>query len=98
MQVIRLSYDLTCVNNPYAFKQQLEFVEQLQATDYRMTPQLRLEYAILLYQNSRPLEGDKVFRFLRNLWRESEHSVQCQTDYGGCEAPMARACKSCTRR
>ena len=76
MQVIRLSYDLTCVNNPYAFKQQLEFVEQLQATDYRMTPQLRLEYAILLYQNSRPLEGDKVFRFLRNLWRESEHSVQ----------------------
>lgn len=76
MQVIRLRYDLTSASSPYAFKQQLELVEQLQATDYRMTPQLRLEYAILLYQCSRPLEGDKIFRFLRSLWRESEHSVQ----------------------
>jgi hypothetical protein len=76
MQVIRLSYDLTCVNRPHAFKQQLEFVEQLQATDYRMPPQLRLEFAILLYQNSRPQEGEKVFRLLRQLWRDSEYSVQ----------------------
>jgi hypothetical protein len=76
MQVIRLSYDLTCVNQPFAFKQQLEFVEQLQATDYRMSPQLRLEFAILLYQNSRSLEGEKVFRLLRQLWRDNEYSVQ----------------------
>lgn len=76
MQVLRLRYDLTSVTSPYAFRQQLEFVEQLQATDYRMTPQLRLEYAVLLYQNSRPLEGDKVFHVLRSIWHQSEHSVQ----------------------
>lgn len=76
MQVMRLRLDLTCLVQPFAFKQQLEFVEQLQATDYRMTPQLRLEYAILLFQNGRALEGDKIFRSLRQLWRDSEHFVQ----------------------
>jgi hypothetical protein len=75
MQVIRLTYDLTCLEYPYAFRRQLELAEQLQGTDYRMTPQLRLEYAILLFQNSRVAEGDKVFRALRRLWRESEHFV-----------------------
>jgi hypothetical protein len=76
MQVIRLRYELTCISQPSAFAQQLEFVEQLQATNYRITPQLRLEYAILLYQNARFLEGDKAFRFLRQLWRESEQFVE----------------------
>lgn len=76
MQVIRLTFDLICVNSPNAFKQQLELLEQLQATDYRITPQLQLEYAILLYQNARAVEGDKVFRTLRQMWRESEHFVQ----------------------
>jgi hypothetical protein len=75
MQVIRLTYDLTCIENPNAFPRQLELAEQLQATDYRITPQLRLEYAILLFQNGRAVEGDKVFRALRRLWRESEHFV-----------------------
>jgi hypothetical protein len=41
-----------------------------------MTPQLRLEYAILLYLNARPLEGDKLFRSLRRLWRDNELFVQ----------------------
>ena len=72
MQVIRLSYDLVCVQKPNAFKQQLEFVEQLQATDYKMTPQLRLEYAILLFQVGRAEIGNNEFRNLRRLWRESE--------------------------
>jgi len=76
MQVIRLCYDLTSLSLAYDFRRQLELVEQLQATDYRMTPQLRLEYAILLYQNARPLEGDKVFRLLRQLWRDNELFVQ----------------------
>ncbi len=76
MQVMRLAYDLTSLVHPYAFRQQLEFVEQLQATDYRMTPQLRLEYAILLFLNERTVEGEKMFRSLRQLWRESEHFVQ----------------------
>lgn len=76
MQVIRLTYDLTCITNPHGYKKQLEMVEQLQATDYRLTPQLRLEYAILLFQNGRAVEGDNVFRSLRRLWRESEQFVQ----------------------
>jgi len=76
MQVIRLTLDLVCASRPYAFKKQVELVEQLLATDYRITPQSRLEYAILLFQNNRAAEGDKVFRSLRRLWRESEHFIQ----------------------
>lgn len=76
MQVIRLSLDLLCSLHPNAFKQQLELVEQLQATDYRMTPQLRLEYAILLFQNGRAVEGEGIFRSLRQIWRVSEQFVQ----------------------
>ena len=76
MQVIRLTLDLICAGRPYAFKQQLELIEQLQAKDYRMTPQTRLEYAILLFQGGRTVEGDKVFRSLRRLWRDGEHFVQ----------------------
>ena len=75
MQVIRLSYDLLCIVQPNAFKQQLELAEQLEATDYRMTPQLRLEYAILLFLNSRAAEGEKLFRTLRGVWRDSEQFV-----------------------
>lgn len=79
MQVIRLSFELTCITYPHEFKRQLEFLEQLQTTDYRITPQLRLEYAILLYQNNRPVDGDRVFRSLRRLWREGEHFVYVPT-------------------
>lgn len=75
-QVIALRYSLLCVGQPFAFKQQLELVEQLQATNRRLTPQLRLEYAILLFQDGRASEGDKAFRVLRHLWRESEHFVE----------------------
>ena len=75
MQITRLQFDLTCIDQPYAFKRQLELVEQLETTDYRLTPQLRLEYAILLFQVGRSVEGDKVFRRLRTIWRESEHFV-----------------------
>jgi hypothetical protein len=76
IQVIRLTYDLACINRPYSFKEQLDLVEQLQATDYRMTPQLRLEYAILLFENGRAVEGDKIFRLLRQVWRDTELYVQ----------------------
>jgi len=76
MQAIRLTFDILAATRPHAFKEQLEVVQQLQATDYRLTPQLRLEYAILLYQNARAAEGDREFRALRQLWRESEHFVQ----------------------
>ncbi|MBI5847908.1 MAG: hypothetical protein HZB31_08165, partial [Nitrospirae bacterium] len=76
MLVIRLSYDLISLNHPYVFRQQLELIEQLNATNYRITPQLRLDYAILLFQCGRPVEGDKQFRSLRQLWRDGEHFVQ----------------------
>ena len=76
MQVIRLTFDLMCVSEPYAFKRQLELIEQLQATDYRITPQARLEYAILLFQNGRAVEGGEIFRSLRQLWREGEQFVR----------------------
>jgi hypothetical protein len=75
-QVITLRYNLLCISHPFAFKQQLELVEQLQATNHKVAPQLRLEYAILLFQNGRAQEGDKTFRGLRHLWRESEHFVE----------------------
>ena len=76
MQVVRLSYDLVSSTYPQDFRQQIEFLDQLAVTDYRISPQLRLEHAVLLYQNDRPMEGDKAFRSLRRLWREGEHYVQ----------------------
>ncbi len=76
MQVIRLSYDLIASTHPYEFKRQLALLDQLVETDYRVSPQLRLERGVLLYQSDRPKEGDRVFRGLRKLWRESEHYVQ----------------------
>ncbi len=75
MQAIRLSYDLTALLRPLAFKEQLQFAEQLQLSTYKAPPQLTLEYAILLYQAERAFQGDVVFKSLRNLWRESEHFV-----------------------
>ncbi|MDG9668388.1 hypothetical protein ONV78_11640 [Hahella sp. CR1] len=76
MKVIRLSYDLICIDQPGSFQKQLELVEQLQGIGYRITPQLQLEYAILLFLNNRPLEGDKIFSNLRSMWKESEYFVQ----------------------
>lgn len=75
IQAIRLSYDLTSLLRPRAFKEQLQYAEQLQLSSYKAHPQLTLEYAILLYQAERAFEGDVVFKNLRNLWRESEHFV-----------------------
>ena len=40
-----------------------------------MSPQLQLEYGILLFQNGRASDGDRVFRSLRRLWRETEQFV-----------------------
>lgn len=76
LQVIRLKLDLVCIGQPRDFKKQLEYVEQLQATSYRLSPQLRLEYAALLFQNDRPADGNREFRLLRQLWKETEYFVQ----------------------
>lgn len=75
-QVIRLSYELVCATHPFDYSRQLENLEQLVASeDYWLTPQKRLEYGILLYQNERPDEGDREFRGLRKRWRETEDFV-----------------------
>jgi hypothetical protein len=44
----------------------------LAASDYRLTPQLRLEYALLLFQRMRTEEANNRFRALRVLWRETD--------------------------
>ena len=75
MQILRLSYDLTASTYPHEFGRQLNLLDQLTETDFRVSPQLRLERGVLLYQNARSKEGDRVFRGLRTLWRESEHYV-----------------------
>jgi hypothetical protein len=75
MQVIRLTYDLIATLHPYKYDEQLRLLDQLVVTAYRVPPQLRLDHAILLFQNSRHVEGEKAFRSLRQLWRESEQFV-----------------------
>lgn len=75
MQVLRLSYGILSAARPYAFARRLALVENLQATDRRLSPQLQLEYALLLFQVGRAAEGDRRFRDLRRLWRETEHFV-----------------------
>lgn len=93
-QVITLRYYLLCVTHPFSFKQQLELVQQLQATNYRIAPQLHLEYAILLFQNGRAQEGDKTFKALRHLWRESEHFVDVPERLRWLRGPDGRTLKT----
>ena len=76
IQVLRLRYGVLSAARPIEFRRRLELVEGLQATDVRLSPQLRLEYALLLYQVGRAVEGDEQFRDLRRLWRNSEHFVR----------------------
>jgi hypothetical protein len=94
MQVIRMTYDLLCAQQPFAFDKQLELLEQLIATDYRLSAQLRLEYAILLFQNSRSQEGDRIFRELRRLWKESEQVVQIPDRLRWLRGPDARSLRT----
>lgn len=75
MHVLRLQYVILSAVRPFEFATRLGLVENLQATDGRLSPQLRLEYALLLYQVGRAREGDPAFRQLRVLWRDNEHFV-----------------------
>ena len=76
VQALRLRYNLISVGKPLAFAEQIEILDQLDARRASTPPQLRLEYGILLFQTGRNLEGDKVFKELRKLWKESEHTVE----------------------
>jgi len=75
MQVLRLRFTLLTLSRPTGFQDQLQVLQQLRTTDPRLAPQLRLEYAILLFQVGRAAEGDREFRDLRQLWKETEHFV-----------------------
>jgi hypothetical protein len=76
VQALRLRYNLLCAGKPFAFIEQIDILDQLDARRSSTPPQLRLEYSILLFQNGRNLEGDRLFKELRKLWKESEHSVE----------------------
>ncbi|HBK05877.1 MAG TPA: hypothetical protein DDZ81_08415 [Acetobacteraceae bacterium] len=76
MQVLRFQYGILSAARPFEFSTRLTLIENLQATDLRLSPQLKLEYALLLYQVGRGAEGDQRFRDLRRLWRDGEHFVQ----------------------
>ncbi len=67
MQVLRFQYGILSAARPFEFSKRLALVENLQATDGRLSPQLMLEYALLLYQVGRAAEGDQRFRGLRRL-------------------------------
>ena len=76
VQALKLRYNLISVGKPFAFGEQIEILDQLDARRASTPPQLRLEYGILLFQTGRNLEGDKTFKDLRKLWKESEHTVE----------------------
>ena len=74
IQVVRLRYEIMCILRPGDFGRQIELIQELQGPG--VSPQLRLEYAVLLYQNLRPVEGNDEFFGLRQLWRERDYVVQ----------------------
>ena len=75
-QVVRLTYELTALTFPLDFHRQLSCLEQLQGVHGSESPQERLEYAILLFEVGRPMDGEKVFAELRRLWRDTDHFVR----------------------
>ncbi len=79
-QVARLRYQVAVARNPHNYPELLAKIEALVATDFRLTPQLRLEYALILMQNMRAIEADKQFRGLRKLWSETDIFAQVPTN------------------
>lgn len=75
-QVARLRYQVLVAAAPLDFEPQLQALDLLVTTDYRLSPQLRLEYALLLFQQMRTEEADREFKALRALWREADIFVQ----------------------
>lgn len=76
LQILHLKYDLLCNCRQHAFKDQIEILDTLLHSESWTPPQIQLEYGILLFQTGRANEGERVFRSLRRVWRESEHFVR----------------------
>jgi hypothetical protein len=75
-QVAQLQYQVLVAATPHQFEPQLQALGLLVSIGYRLSPQLRLEYALLLFQQMRTEEGNLQFRKLRGLWREIDVYVQ----------------------
>ncbi|MBZ9719789.1 hypothetical protein LB519_18245 [Mesorhizobium sp. AD1-1] len=71
-QVLRFKYQVLVAMAPFDFERQIKTLDHMIATDYRLTPQLRLEYALLLFQCMRTDEANRQFRGLRTIWRETD--------------------------
>lgn len=71
-QVAKLRYQVLVSVAPLDFDSQLMVLNELVATDYRLSPQLRLEYALLLFQKMRTEEANREFKSLRRLWRDTD--------------------------
>jgi hypothetical protein len=67
--LLRFRYDLLTVTEPFAFDAQLNLLDELEGTGYRMPYQLQLEQAILLYQRQRPHDANVRFQSLRQELR-----------------------------
>lgn len=76
IQAVKLRYMLAVLDRPTDFALQLELLQSLEGGGPAFTPQMQLEYAVLLFQNGRWFEGDRLFRRLRGLWKRGEHFVE----------------------
>lgn len=75
-QAVRLRYLLKCLDQPSDFRGQLELLQSLQGGSAIVSPQMRLEFALLLQQRDRHHEADRLFKDLRRLWRQGDHYVE----------------------
>lgn len=76
LQAVRMLYALTCLDAPRAFAEQLSLLEALSSGGYPVSPQQRLELAILMHQRGRYEDAERLFRQLRPLWRTGEFFVE----------------------
>lgn len=74
LYLINLKYKLNQIVTPYSFQEQLILVEQI-VESKTLDPQIKLEYAILLYMCGRFRHGEQEFYRLRELWRGNDYFV-----------------------
>lgn len=77
VRALKLRYNLVCAGRPFAFAEQIELLDQLDARRSTTAPQVRLEYAILLFQNGRYLEGDGLSEISANYGVKPDISLKC---------------------
>lgn len=68
---LELKYGLLSSRSPLDFAQQIAVLDELQGTNVRLDVQRRVEYAILLYQIGRNIEGNNLFWQLRREMQDS---------------------------